>query len=74
VPQNTDNGQAVHFLGDSPPKPLNPWVATAGAKRSVITQGEPQTASSTTVEKAALAFSQLNFFQPFPQARAFLSL
>jgi len=40
----------------------------------VITQGAPRTASSTTAENAALAFSQLNFFQPFPHAPAFLSL
>jgi hypothetical protein len=40
----------------------------------VITQGAPRTPSSTTGENAALAFSQLNVFQPFPHAPAFLSL
>ena len=40
----------------------------------VITECAPRTAPSTTAENAALAFSQLNVFQPFPLAPAFLSM
>jgi hypothetical protein len=40
----------------------------------MITLGVARTASFTTAKNAAVASSQLNFLQPFPQARAFLSL